>query len=95
MLRLSACVNATNGGPIPELCPNLSVGRPATPIFTGHAAGPAPAAATPAPTILMVGNMPAGSYMSVPAAPAAARQPLPQVTASTLPTEQPVYPAGR
>ena len=97
MLRLSTCVNATNGGPIPELCPNLSVGPPATPIFTAPAGAPAPtaAAATPAPTILMVGSMPAGSYMSVPAAPAAARQPLPQVTAGMLPTRQPVYPEGR
>ena len=95
VLRLSTCLNATNGGPIPELCPNLSVGPPATPIFTAPAGAPAPASATPTPTVLMVGNMPVGSYMSVPAAPAAARQPLTQVTAGTLPTQQPVYPAGR
>jgi len=75
VLRLSACVNSTNGGLIPEACPNLSVGPPAAPVFPAPAPASAAGSATPAPTVLMAGNGPAGAYMSAPAVPGAAVQP--------------------
>lgn len=83
VLRLSACVNSTNGGLIPEVCPNLSVGPPAAPIFTAPVAPPTVATATPAPTVLMIGNSPAGAYMSAPVV-AGAAVPQPQKPSGTL-----------
>ncbi len=75
VLRLSACVNSTNGGLIPEACPNLSVGPPAAPVFPAPAPASAAGTATPAPTVLMAGSSPAGAYMSAPAVSGAAVQP--------------------